>query len=294
VDPREAEVGVVRTGLSFDVEVLREGASGASAGSAWASVDVVRGECRQLLGMLAARRLQATFFVQGSLVLECADLLDAFREGGHEIGLHGFEHCRAGSLTASILERQLRPIVRFVEDRTGARVLGYRAPFFSLSPATTWLLDVLRDLGFTYDSSSCPLPGKGFLGSPVTPGVSRFPNGIYEIPVTVGPVSGLRVMPLGGGYFRWTPYALFRRAMTAELRRAGVAVTYFHNYEFRRSLGSPDLRGDGLRQVVRSFRLAACSLSCGPRVRRKMDRLLDDFAFCPLSDLLPSGTVGGP
>jgi peptidoglycan/xylan/chitin deacetylase (PgdA/CDA1 family) len=40
-----------------------------------------------------------------------------------------------------------------LEDLTGKEVVGYRAPSFSI---TDWAINILQELGFTYDSSAFP------------------------------------------------------------------------------------------------------------------------------------------
>ena len=44
-----------------------------------------------------------------------------------------------------------------LEQATGAAVVGYRAPTFSIVRQTAWALDVLAELGFLYDSSIYPV-----------------------------------------------------------------------------------------------------------------------------------------
>ncbi len=64
--------------------------------------------------------------------------------------MHGWIHELNSALDAET-EREL--VIRatdYLEQATGRRPVGYRAPSWNFSPAT---LDIIRDLGFLYDSS---------------------------------------------------------------------------------------------------------------------------------------------
>ena len=58
-----------------------------------------------------------------------------------------------------------------LEQAAGRRVLGFRAPSFSIVPGTDWAFDVLIDAGYAYDSSVFPIrrPGYGYPGAPAVP-----------------------------------------------------------------------------------------------------------------------------
>ena len=90
------------------------------------------------------------FFPAWSLKLapEQADLIQA--SGMHEIAVHGWIHELNTALDGETEERLLRDAVDAIEEITGTRPVGYRAPSWNHSPNT---LRIVRDIGFLYESS---------------------------------------------------------------------------------------------------------------------------------------------
>src|SRR5690606_36909782 len=97
----------------------------------------------------------------------------------------------------------------------GSRVVGFRAPSFSIVRGGEWALDHLLEEGFTYDSSLYPASrnGYGYRGGRVDPHWLIRPAGrLAEVPPATLQV-GRWVLPAGGGaYFRLFPYGLVRAA----------------------------------------------------------------------------------
>ncbi len=148
--PGGARVAVL---LSFDVDnetiALRFGEptiGALSQGEYGARVGL-----RRVLDLLDRHEIPASFFVPSvSLRLhpEMADLIK--RSGRHEFGVHGWIHELNTALSA---EKERELLVRAVDELTtltGERPVGYRAPSWNLSPHT---LDIIRELGFLYESS---------------------------------------------------------------------------------------------------------------------------------------------
>ena len=90
------------------------------------------------------------FFPAWSLKLapEQADLIQ--ESGMHEIAAHGWIHELNTALDGPTEERLLRQAVDAIEEITGTRPVGYRAPSWNHSPNT---LRIVRDIGFLYESS---------------------------------------------------------------------------------------------------------------------------------------------
>ncbi len=133
-----------------------------------------------------------------------------------------------------------------MEDITGKKILGYRAPSFSVSDG---LISVLRETGFSYDSSYNPFSLNSRYGSIQQPmeqldyGVFALPDGFYEIPIATLKTAG-RHFPMGGGaYFRIFPYPLFQRLVQKKIEQSGLFSFYFHPWE----LESDQQRVNGLK-----------------------------------------------
>lgn len=128
----------LRTG-SFSIGPLSQGEYGARV----ALPRVVR--------LLDSENVPATFFFPAwslKLAPEQAGVINA--SGMHEIGVHGWIHESNASLDGATEERLLRQALDAIEEITGERPVGYRAPSWNHSPNT---LRIIRELGFLYESS---------------------------------------------------------------------------------------------------------------------------------------------
>jgi peptidoglycan/xylan/chitin deacetylase (PgdA/CDA1 family) len=137
----------------------------------------------QILQALAERDARAVFFVVGRLVEEAPQVVQALAAGGHEIGLHGYEHDDMAGYDAARLtwvEQRLGSVCDSLEQLIGRRPTGFRAPYL-LGPHfyRADLYQGLRELGFTWVSNRelrypvelvrpgrLPVPGRGSDGSP--------------------------------------------------------------------------------------------------------------------------------
>ena len=105
----------------------------------------------RVLGLLEEEDVPATFFFPAwtlKLAPEQADLIQA--PGMHEIGLHGWIHELNTSLDGETEARLLRQASDAIEEITGVRPIGYRAPSWNHSPNT---LNILLEMGLLYESS---------------------------------------------------------------------------------------------------------------------------------------------
>ncbi|MCH2357714.1 MAG: polysaccharide deacetylase, partial [Pseudomonadales bacterium] len=105
----------------------------------------------RIVKLMDAEKVPATFFFPAwslKLAPEQADVIN--NSGLHEIAVHGWIHELNTSLDAATEERLLRQAVDEIENITGRRPVGYRAPSWNHSPNT---LRIVRDMGFLYESS---------------------------------------------------------------------------------------------------------------------------------------------
>jgi peptidoglycan/xylan/chitin deacetylase (PgdA/CDA1 family) len=105
----------------------------------------------RVVRLMDDERIPATFFFPAwslKLAPEQAGLIQ--KSGMHEIAVHGWIHELNTALDGPTEERLLRQAVDTLEEITGKRPVGYRAPSWNHSPNT---LRIVRDLGFLYESS---------------------------------------------------------------------------------------------------------------------------------------------
>ncbi len=231
----------------------------------------------QLLELLARHDARGTFFVLGWVARRHPGLVREIAAAGHEIASHGWAHERVTTLAPDAFRTSVRRAKATLEDLTGAQVLGYRAPSFSIVPGREWALDVLVEEGHRYDSSLFPVarPGYGYPGAAPDPHWLERPAGrLAEFPPATLRGGPWRIPAGGGAYFRVLPYGLARRALAACERRGVGGTFYVHPWEL--DAEQPRLRA-GLVARVRHYTGLA-------RTRPRLERLLGDFRFTSIAD----------
>jgi polysaccharide deacetylase family protein (PEP-CTERM system associated) len=227
--------------LSFDVEehYRIESAAGLAVDLAKRAYYSARVEpvTRWILEQLARQDTRATFFVVGEVARQNAALIRDIHRAGHELGSHSWDHRRLHVMSPETLREDVRRTKDTLEQLTGERVVGYRAPTFSVVRQTAWAIDVLGELGIEYDSSIFPVPHDRY-GVPDAPRVPFRVCGagaqLLELPPATLRCFGFNLPVGGGGYFRFLPTFLLQRALTQLGHEITTNVTtlYFHPWEF--------------------------------------------------------------
>lgn len=239
---------------------------------------------REVLEFLAARNVTGTIFVVGEVAQAAPELVREVAAHGHEIGLHSWRHVPITELDPETFRAETAKGRAVLEDLTGQQVEGYRAPTFSLVPASLWAVDVLAELGFTYSSSVLPAPNPlfGFPGAPRQPFL--WPNGVAELPAPLAGLGRFTVPYLGGTYFRmipWVAISAARRVFDA----GRVPWTYIHPYDFDTE--------EPYWPVPDAGRLAPLLWVNRKRMFAKLDRLLARGVGAPLRERLDEARRGG-
>lgn len=105
----------------------------------------------RVVRLMDEQRVPSTFFFPAWSLKLAPQQAGVIQESGmHEIAVHGWIHELNTSLDGATEERLLRQAVDAIEEITGERPVGYRAPSWNHSPST---LQIVRDIGFLYESS---------------------------------------------------------------------------------------------------------------------------------------------
>ena len=185
----------------------------------------------RLLYLFAETGCRATFFVLGHVVHRVQPLLRRAIAEGHEVASHGWSHEYVTNQTPDQFRADVVRGKDAIEQAIGRSVLGYRAPSFTITERTTWALDVLRETGFVYDSSVCPVRNFVYGIPDELPVPHRLRNGLVEFPLASWSFLGMRFMVGGGFYMRLYPVWLHRWLL---VRRGVDAATvyYIHPWEW--------------------------------------------------------------
>jgi polysaccharide deacetylase family protein (PEP-CTERM system associated) len=210
-----------------------------------------------VLALFAESGAKATFFTLGWVAERHPALIRRIADAGHEVASHGWDHQRVHTMTPAAFRADLARARRVLEDASGQRVTGYRAPSFSIDARTPWAHVELAEAGYTYSSSVAPLAHDHY-GWREAPRFAFRPladSPLVELPVTVAQVAGRR-LATGGGFFRLLPAAITDFAVRQVNAQDQPAVFYFHPWEI--DPGQPRVAGAPLRSRVRHYsRLSA-------------------------------------
>ncbi|MFQ5649772.1 MAG: polysaccharide deacetylase family protein [bacterium] len=242
--------------------------------------DRVEAPTLRILNMLDETNNKATFFVVGDVVEKFPNLVAEMVRRGHEVGSHGHRHNLVYQVTKAQFETDLTQALKTLEKITNRRVLGYRAPSWSLGQRTPWAWHVLNELGFAYDSSLYPFETflYGDNGSPRFEFQVELPDGgtFREIPPSVAEVLGKRLPFSGGFFFRVVPYALIKWGIRQHHAVGKPAVMYLHPWEL--DVDQPRLKVDARKRFILYANL--------DKTERKLQRLLREFRFVSIRDYL--------
>jgi polysaccharide deacetylase family protein (PEP-CTERM system associated) len=242
----------------------------------------VESQTIQILELLAKHDTSATFFVVGWVAEKHPRLLREIAAAGHEIGCHSYAHQLVYNLRPEEFRRDTQRCMDAIADACGAIVRAYRAPSYSITRKSMWALEILVQLGFTHDSSIYPISHDRY----GIPGFNRYAQrietssgSICEVPIATVSFPNGRTAPVGGGaYLRLLPY----RYTAAGIRRLNIeegqpACVYFHPWEI----------DPHQPQLATSF-IARMRTYTGLRsMMSKLDRLLNEFQFFPMSTVHP-------
>lgn len=193
-----------------------------------------------ILDMLDRRDIRATFFVLGSVAEEHPEIIRSIHKAGHEVASHAYSHTPLWDLQPEQFYHEISLTNTIIQDITGEKVLGFRAPFASLDNSTKWAIPILIEAGFKYDSSIFPMktPVYGVNGAPVDAYYisdkdvrqSDPQKRLLEVPFTIMKTP-LTNIPCGGGiYGRMLPEEVLKR-MWLKIAKSRTLNIYFHPWE---------------------------------------------------------------
>jgi peptidoglycan/xylan/chitin deacetylase (PgdA/CDA1 family) len=204
---------------------------------------------KRTLDLLDKIDVKATFFIVADVVENYPGLVEEIADRDHEIGCHGLHHecaihpdTKEPRFTREQYRERIEEAKEILEEASGQEVTGFRAPNAYVGG---WVLDVIDDLGFDYDSSVAKntmysktdsdldgvgttpyVPSEGQL----TPGgkdrLVEFPWPYYDISVAKLPAGGGPVIRMLGSH-------IVDRGIQQSLQR-GHSIFYFHPIDIAR------------------------------------------------------------
>ena len=236
-----------------------------------------------VLKILDLFQYKTTFFVLGWIADRYKELIKLIHQEGHEIASHGYSHELIYITQPEDFRQDLRKSKMILEDLTGDRVIGYRAPSYSITKKSLWAIDILLEEGFEYDSSIFPTMHDryGIADAHRFPHKLKGGNGNYltEFPPSTFRVIGMNIPVSGGGYFRFFPYYLTKKFFNSiNQKERKPFIFYLHPWEFDPE--QPKIKTNKSNAFRHYFNLN--------KTEKKFSKLLKDFKFDAVKNILAS------
>jgi polysaccharide deacetylase family protein (PEP-CTERM system associated) len=233
-----------------------------------------------ILQILEKHDTKATFFVLGWIANKYPSISKKIAERGHEIGTHSFWHRKVYEMTPEAFYDDLQLSVEILQDQTGKKIKGFRAPSFSIIPGTEWAFDIIKDLGLSYDASLFPAKrGQGGYNVNHKPHILSNKisvTNLPELPMSLMGYGPVKFPFSGGGYLRFCNKHIVKYGFQ-KLEKKGVpGVVYLHPRDF-----APD----SPRVPMSLFRKFKSYIGL-KTTRPKLEMLLTEFDFTTCEQVL--------
>jgi polysaccharide deacetylase family protein (PEP-CTERM system associated) len=239
---------------------------------------------RKITAILDEQNVKATFFILGWTAERFPDMVKQLADNGHEIATHGYSHQMVYTQTKAAFEEDLVKSIEVLENISGKKIIGYRAPTYSIIEESFWAFDILIRHNLLYDSSIFPIIHDRY----GVPDGERFPyriergNGqsIIEFPLSTLRFWKWNFPIAGGGYLRLFPYWFLKKSLQWLNRQGKLGIIYLHPWE----LDPEQPRIPDIPPITR-FRHYINLHSTAIKLRN----LIRDFEFVPIRDILQPG-----
>ena len=194
----------------------------------------------KLLDIFDITNSKGTFFILGYTARSCPEIVKEIKNRGHEIASHGFAHKIAYFQNHKQFLRDVSKAKKLLEDISGSKIHGYRAPNFSITDKNIWAYECLVQAGYSYDSSLYPVHHDRY-GNPHRKSTPENRNidgeslTILPLAVLTSSLLNLKVPIAGGAYWRLLPRSAINLALSSAIRQASTLgikpICYLHPWE---------------------------------------------------------------
>lgn len=240
----------------------------------------------KILDLLRKNDSRATFFLVGEILESNPEIIDKILSGEHEIGFHTMRHTRLDSKNfQSTFKQELNQF----EEIISRKVLGFRAPTFSLNEKSSWVIDELVNAGYKYDSSIVPAKTSmyGLASAEKSPYritsnnlEKNNSNGVLiEFPLLVTKFLGKTIPAAGGFYLRFLPFGIIKNAIRIYEKQNIPACLYIHSWE---------LTPEHIPKISLPIKNHFITFHNIKKTFSKINNLLQEFEFSTYESYLPN------
>ena len=243
----------------------------------------------KILEMLRRNDTLATFFVVGELLETNPEIFDKITENEHEIAFHTMYHTKIDSPN---FKENFRNEIEKFSKLTNKKSKGFRAPTFSLNETSSWIIDLLSEYDYIYDSSI--VPAKTDLYG--TPNAEIKPyrissdslendtvdSKLIEFPLLVTKFLGKKVPAAGGFYLRTLPMRVIKNAIRQYEKQEIPATFYIHSWE---------LTPEFMPKLPLSTKDKFITYHNLQKAFTKMNQLIQEFEFTSFEKFLENNSI---
>ena len=237
----------------------------------------------KILDLFEKYQIKATFFTLGYIAEKFPDLIKKIDNKGHEIASHSYAHLDIRKTTEKDFENDIVKSIEILEKIIGKRVLGFRAPYFSIDKKSFWAMKILSKY-FKYDSSIFPVktPLYGIRNAPrniykpnlTNPSIEDVKSELIEIPLATDRIPIIGNIPLAGGFhLRFLPYFYIKYGLNKINKNNNSFIFYIHPKDL-----DPEMPKINEYAWHYYYNLTGAT--------KKFERILKDFEFCSVKDFL--------
>ena len=237
----------------------------------------------KILDLFEKFDVKATFFTLGYIAEKFPELVKEIDHRGHEIASHGYSHQDIRKISKEQFEMDLKKSLDILEKITKKKVLGFRAPYFSIDKKSFWAMEILSKY-FKYDSSIFPVktPLYGVPNAPRTiyklnifnPEIKDDKSKLIELPLATHRIPMVGNIPIAGGFhLRFLPYQYIRYGLNKINKENNSFVFYIHPKDL-----------DSKMPKIKEYAWHYYYNLKG--ALKKFERVLDDFKFVTAREYL--------
>ena len=188
----------------------------------------------EYIKILDRHSIKSTLFTVGELAPKISGRLKNYINSGHRLALHNLKHVAPMDQNINDFKEDIKKAKENFRNIFNSEVVGFRAPCFSLDRER---LEVLRELGFKYDSSNLSFSKARHtvdldLNDFESLGDGIFTqDGFFEFGISVQNVLGMPFPVSGGGYVRLGNWEFIKSLIHQYIKNHNYYVFYLHPFE---------------------------------------------------------------
>ncbi len=185
-------------------------------------------EILNYVNFLNKYNIKGTFFVVADFIKEAKPYLLEAIKSGHEIAVHALHHQSYKKMSKEDFKKEISEAVELIKKELGVTPVGFRFPRFEYRKE---LFDVLKELGFIYDSSVIKAHKKKYQK---IRDFIFYKDGLYEFSPNHLNTPFKTVLVSGGGFYRFLRGKQIISLLKKHVKKHDTFMVYFHPFEIHK------------------------------------------------------------